>query len=200
MARAVATGLGVALVLIVALPASARQFFRYVDEHGVVHLTDSPADRRYREYRVGSVGGTLREVGRLPRGHPSQYDPLIARAARSHGLPPALVKAVVRAESNFEPAAVSQKGAQGLMQLMPATAASLGVRDPLHPEENVRGGARYLREMIDRYGSWNQALAAYNAGPSAVDRYGGIPPFQETQEYVKRVLHYYRRYDGDFTR
>ncbi len=200
VARTAMTGVGIALILTLALPASARQFFRYVDEHGVVHLTDSPSDRRYREYQVGSVGGTLRKVRHTPRRHASRYDPLIARAARRHGLPPALVKAVVRAESNFEPAAVSHKGAQGLMQLMPATAASLGVRDPLHPEENVRGGARYLREMIDRYGSWNQALAAYNAGPTAVDRYGGIPPYRETQEYVKRVLHYYRRYDGDFSR
>ncbi len=84
------------------------------------------------------------------------------------------------------------------MQLMPQTAASLGVLDPLHPMENVRGGSVYLRRMLDRYGDLERALAAYNAGPDAVDRYGGVPPYRETQAYVRRVLTYYRHYHGDF--
>ena len=110
------------------------------------------------------------------------------------------MKAVVRAESNFQPDAVSPQGAQGLMQLMPQTAAELGIRDPMRADQNLRGGTRYLRAMIDRFGDWRHALAAYNAGPHAVERYGGIPPYRETREYVDRVLHYYRRYDGDFVR
>jgi soluble lytic murein transglycosylase-like protein len=108
------------------------------------------------------------------------------------------VKAVIAAESNFDPEAVSRAGAQGLMQLMPHTAAKLGVDDPLRPIENVRGGARYLREMLDRYRDLSVALAAYNAGPRAVDRHGGVPPYRETQDYVRRVLTYYRHYHGDF--
>jgi soluble lytic murein transglycosylase-like protein len=196
-----------------------------VDERGVVHLTNVPADTRYQKYRYGS-GGSGKGILILMRRSPSAvhipgltqkasysvasralrgknvaaYDQLIVRAARRHGLPPALVKAVVKAESNFQPDALSDKGAQGLMQLMPATAEDLGVDHPFTPEENVLGGTRYLREMYDRFGDWEHALAAYNAGPGAVDRFGGIPPYAETQEYVERVLHYYRRYDGDFSR
>ena len=215
-----------ALVAIASRASRADQVYRYVDERGVVHLSNVPADERYRTYRVGSAGGSgrgililaRRDSGRahipglsqraayalaspgLPGGSPTAYDALIERAARRHGLPPALVKAVVKAESNFQPTAVSEKGARGLMQLMPDTADDLGVQDAFAPEENVLGGARYLREMYDRFGDWQNALAAYNAGPGAVDRFGGVPPYAETQEYVERVLHYYRRYDGEFSR
>jgi soluble lytic murein transglycosylase-like protein len=108
------------------------------------------------------------------------------------------VKAVIAAESSFDADAVSHAGAQGLMQLMPETARTLGVKDAFRPDENVDGGTRYLRKMIDRYGDWTRALAAYNAGPSAVDQYRGVPPYKETRDYVKRVLNYYRHYDGDF--
>jgi soluble lytic murein transglycosylase-like protein len=129
-----------------------------------------------------------------------RYDPLITETATRQGVPPALVKAVIAAESAFNSQAVSRKGAQGLMQLMPATAASLGVRDAFEPDQNVAGGTSYLRAMIDRYGDLSRALAAYNAGPKAVDRYGGIPPYRETRAYVDRVLTYYRHYHGDFPR
>jgi soluble lytic murein transglycosylase-like protein len=128
----------------------------------------------------------------------SSYDDLIARASRRHGVPPALVKAVIHAESAFDPRALSPKGAMGLMQLMPATAQLLGVSKPYQASENVEGGTRYLRSLHDRYGSWTHTLAAYNAGPSAVDHYRGVPPYAETRQYVKRVLSYYRRYHGDF--
>ena len=110
------------------------------------------------------------------------------------------MKAVIHAESAFDPHAVSHKGAMGLMQLMPATARSLGVEKPFRVVDNISAGSRYLRMMHERYANWPHALAAYNAGPTAVDRYRGIPPYEETREYVRRVLTYYRRYDAEFRR
>jgi len=135
------------------------------------------------------------------RGAPRDraFDRLIARTARRFGGDPALVKAVVAAESNFEVNAVSRVGAQGLMQLMPETAREMGVRRPFEPDDNLRGGVRYLREMLDRFGDTRLALAAYNAGPTAVDRYKGIPPYSETRAYVKRVLRFYDDYRGELT-
>lgn len=116
------------------------------------------------------------------------FEALITAAARRHGLPVQLVKAVIWAESNFDPNAVSAAGAKGLMQLMDATAEALGVEDSFDPAQNIEGGTAYLRQLLDRYGSVALALAAYNAGPGTVDRYGGIPPYTETQTYVRRVL------------
>jgi hypothetical protein len=116
----------------------------------------------------------------------------IHKAARRYNLPPGLIKGVIRAESNFQVGAVSHAGAQGLMQLMPATAKELGVGNPFDIEQNIDGGARYLRQMLDSFdGDVKVALAAYNAGPGAVEKYGGqIPPYQETKQYVNRVLRF----------
>jgi len=118
---------------------------------------------------------------------------LIEEASSRTGLPEALISAVIETESGYRPDAVSSAGAQGLMQLMPGTARSLGVDDPLDPRENVLGGSEYLRKQLSRFGSVEKALAAYNAGPRAVEQFGGIPPFRETQNYVRRVLQSIRR-------
>ena len=179
-----------------AAPAvSGEQIFTFVDARGVTHFTNVPSDDRF-----VPIPPPQRKAARKATRAPKYggYDGLIRLTALEHDVPPALVKAVIAAESRFDSEAVSHKGAQGLMQLMPSTAAVLGVADPLAAEQNVRGGVRYLREMLDRYGDMQRALAAYNAGPTAVDRYRGIPPYQETRDYVKRVLTYYRDYHGDF--
>ena len=119
----------------------------------------------------------------------SLYDPII-ESHREH-LDPALIRAVIRAESNWSPRAVSRAGAMGLMQLMPGTARLMGVRNAFDPEENIRGGVAYLRAQLDRFGRLDYALAAYNAGPEAVEKHGGIPPFRETRDYVRRILRWY---------
>lgn len=122
---------------------------------------------------------------------PADVLPLIRQAAQESGVDAALVAAVARAESGFNPSAVSPAGAQGLMQLMPGTARGLGVADPFDAAQSARGGAKYLRTQLDRFGDPALALAAYNAGPGAVTRAGGIPPYAETQAYVQRVMGYY---------
>ncbi len=130
-------------------------------------------------------------------GEPSQYDDLIKQAADEAGVPPALVKAVAKAESGFDPRSTSPVGAQGLMQLMPGTASGLGVTDPYDPLQSLRGGAKYLRQQLDRFGGdYSKAIAAYNAGPGAVQKYGGIPPYAETQAYVPRVMGYFQEFGG----
>lgn len=127
---------------------------------------------------------------------PADLQPLIGQAASANGLDPALVAAVTRAESGFRVDAGSPAGAQGLMQLMPSTAAGLGVTDIHDAAQNLGAGSRYLKQQIERFGDLRLALAAYNAGPGAVSRYGGVPPYAETQAYVDKVLGYYQQYRG----
>lgn len=122
---------------------------------------------------------------------PANLEPYFAEASQKYQVPPALLKSVAKAESEFNPNAVSSAGAKGIMQLMPATARYLGVSDVFDARDNIMGGAKYLREMLDRYdGNTKLALAAYNAGCNNVDKYGGVPPFKETQNYVVKVMNY----------
>ena len=175
--------------------------YTYIDDRGVMHFSDRPSDERYRRIpNPPPEGAAISPPAHRAPPEDDTYDRVIAHLARRHGVQAGLVKAVIAAESAFDRKAVSRAGAQGLMQLMPQTASELGVIAPFQAYENIDGGVRYLRLMLDRYGDVHRALAAYNAGPNAVDRYGGIPPYRETQAYVTRVLAYYRGYAREFTR
>jgi soluble lytic murein transglycosylase-like protein len=156
-------------------------------------------DVRFEELTAPKQRYTRYQIPRRRLGAPNRrgFDRMIFNAAKEFDVDPALVKAVVAAESNFDQHAVSPVGAQGLMQLMPSTARAMGVDWPFDPRENLKGGVQYLRAMLDRFGDTRYALAAYNAGPEAVDRHGGIPPYRETQDYVMRVLRFYASYQTE---
>jgi len=181
------------LVLIL-MPAHAftMEVFQYVDESGTIHFTNVPTDPRYRRLQ-----GNQKKSSYIGRDHRQKIYSFIEKEAAEQGMEPALVKAVIRAESDFDAFAVSSAGALGLMQLMPATAADLRLNDPFDPEENIRGGVRYLRYLL---GTFNNdlvlTLAAYHAGLGNVLKYGRIPPIEETQVYVERVLRFYKQYLG----
>lgn len=142
---------------------------------------------------MAGTSGTAAGWLKLPGAETSRYAAEIEEASARYGVPRRLVEAVIRVESRFNASAVSSKGARGLMQLMPQTAAILGVRDVLNPRQNIDGGVRHLRGLIERYSNdLRLALAAYNAGEQAVNGYGGVPPYPETQQYVEKVLVEYR--------
>ncbi len=181
----------------------AEDFYSFVDSDGVIHVTNVPQDPRYRRSRVRlEKGRAVHRIvvnGRSPPPllrRSTAYDEHIRAAAEKYGLAPPLLKAVMAAESNFDPSAISDRGATGLMQLMPTTAREMYVFDMFDPAQNIEGGARYLRQLQDRYGgNLEIVLAAYNAGPEAVRRSGGaIPAIPETQAYVRKVLALYEDY------
>src|SRR5882724_3301200 len=180
----------VATAALATVPASG-EVYRLAENDGTVHFTNAPTDPRYRSlggYSSGTAAGWLR----VPPADTARYVTEIRDASGRYGVPERLVQAVIRVESAFNPRAVSVKGAQGLMQLMPETASMLGVRNSFDPQQNIDGGVRHLRGLIDRFGNdLPLALAAYNAGEKAVVNHRGIPPFPETRDYVTRVLHLY---------
>ena len=176
------------LLLLVLLGAIVKpalaDIYRYVDEDGVIHFSNVPTHYRFRLY--------ISETKLDYRAYFDRYDRIITRAARKHGVDNTLVKAVIRAESDFDRNAVSNKGAQGLMQLMPETAKDLAVKDSFDPHENINAGVRYLKRQLNNFeNNVPLALAAYNAGENAVRRYGRIPPYKETRTFVDRVLRYW---------
>ncbi len=181
-----------ALLCLGALPASA-QIFTWRDAVGNLILSNRQPGADAQSIRTYAVpvddDNDLRTVGSSQRAHNDTYDDLIVEHSRRNGVRQSLVRAVIQVESGFNPFARSPKGAMGLMQLMPDTARQLGVANAFNAAENVRGGVLYLRQLLDRYGNDEVlALAAYNAGPGAVDRHGQrVPPFRETKDYVLRV-------------
>jgi hypothetical protein len=188
--------LGLIAVLATATPAVA-EVFKLSESDGTVHFTNAPTDPRYR--RMGFTSGTSAGWLRVPGGDASRYSIEIREAAQRYGVPEKLVIAVIRVESAFNAQAVSRKGARGLMQLMPETASVLGVRNSFDPHENIDGGVRHLRGLIDRFSNnVPLALAAYNAGEKAVVAHQGIPPYAETRDYVTRVLYLFDgKLDGE---
>ena len=165
------------------------QIYTWRDANGTIVLSDRRIDG---PTEIHEVEGAPAFRTTTPAALPvrlAPYEPLVVEHASRHAIRPELVRAVIQVESGFNPLARSPKGAMGLMQLMPQTARELGVRDPYDPADNIRGGTRYLRQLLDKYdGDETLALAAYNAGPGAVDRHGKqVPPFRETREYVRKV-------------
>lgn len=176
-------------VLSVCVPASPAdaQIYAWRDHQGRLVLSDRPVDGA-RTYSVPTAAH-IRTTRPVLNVRADAYDDLIRANAEANGLSVDLVRAIIQIESGFNPRAVSPKGAMGLMQLMPATARELGVRNAYDPLENIRGGVLYLRSLLDQFsGNEELALAAYNAGPGAVNKYGGVvPPYRETQDYVSRI-------------
>jgi soluble lytic murein transglycosylase-like protein len=183
-----------AVALVVALPAVASaQIYAWRDASGNWVLSDKPKDPSAQLQTYGvSKAVTYRTTKAVTSDRTgdrrTRYDDLIEENAKVHGVNPHLVRAVIQQESGFNQYALSAKGAMGLMQLMPATATELGVTDPYNPAQNIRAGVAYLKELLAKFAqNIELALAAYNAGPTAVRRYGAVPPYRETQTYVTRI-------------
>ena len=172
----------------ISTPAQA-ELYQFIDANGVYHFSNAPNDPRYKLLRGG-----------VPLLEPSRPDfkEIINASARQHRVDPNLVKAVIKVESDFDPQAVSVAGAMGLMQLMPETASTLGVENPFNPTENIKGGVKLLRQLLDRFkGNLELALAAYHAGAERVERYGEVPPIKQTQRYILKVMTAYRNLQGE---
>ncbi len=175
------------LTLAIALfpSTSAAQIYTSRDANGTIVLSNRRVDSPTQVFHVPGAPG-YRTTTEGPR-NADLFEELVREHSQRQSLRPELVRAVIQVESGFNPGATSPKGAMGLMQLMPQTARSLGVFNAYDPEENIRGGTTYLRQLIDKFGTEQLALAAYNAGPGAVDKYDGIPPYRETKDYVRKV-------------
>jgi soluble lytic murein transglycosylase len=179
--------IGLFLFVIACAPHAKADIYFYTDKEGVRHFTNVPTTPEYRVFIRGDSFSS--KMSRLS----NRYDRHIQRASAIHNVPFDLVKALIKVESDFNCRAVSRAGAMGLMQIMPDNLRLLNVSDPFDPWENILGGTKYLRKMIDRFdGELSMALAAYNAGPNRVEQHNCIPPIPETQDYVKNVLRYYK--------
>ena len=181
-----------ALGLVLSLFAGTQllaDIYRYVDENGVSHFTNIKTDSRYTLY--------IRATRKTASEYIKKYEGIILQASKRFGVDAYLIKAVIKAESDFDHRAVSHKGAQGLMQLMPDTANSMDVQNPFSPEENIFGGTRYFSLLLKRFNNNKMlALAAYNAGPEKVEVCKGVPPIAETKAFVQRVMGYYQFFNS----
>lgn len=168
-------------------PFVSADVYRYQDNNGVWHFTNIQKDTRYKLF--------FRTNNDKPSQYIKEYEGIIKQATRRFNVDPLLIKALIKAESDFDQTAFSHKGAQGLMQLMPQTANDMAVINPFNPEQNIFGGTRYLSLLLKRFKQdRTKAIAAYNAGPEAVETYGGVPPFPETQSFVAKVLEFHKQY------
>ena len=182
---------GCAIVTALLASGASADIYRYIDENGVMHFTNAPTASQ-NEFKL-----FLKESGKPKPAwfYTQKYDELITKASDRFGVSFPLLKAIIKAESDFDARAVSKKGAMGLMQIMPQNFKLLDLKDPFDPIQNINAGARYFKQLYERFnGKLALSLAAYNAGPTAVDRYKTIPPYEETEEYVRRVLKYYYNY------
>ncbi|MBL6978240.1 MAG: lytic transglycosylase domain-containing protein [Desulfobacteraceae bacterium] len=166
------------------------EIYRYVDKNGVWHFTNIKRDRRYTIF----ISGTRRTSAEYIK----EFSGIIKQASKRFGIDAHFIRSIIKAESGFDHKAISSKGAKGLMQLMPGTADDMAVEDPFDPEENIFGGTRYFSLLLKRFKNDKiLALAAYNAGPEAVEIHKGVPPFPETKAFVKRVMAYYETYNSN---
>jgi soluble lytic murein transglycosylase-like protein len=186
------------LFILTLSPPVLSDIYKFEDEEGVLHFTDAPTDRRFkifmRDIRQDRKLRTTFKLAAYAR-NPEEFDSIINACALQYGVDRSLVKAVIHAESGYNPSAVSSKGAQGLMQLMPKTAQDLKVSNSFDPGENIKGGVKYLKFLLNTFkGDEALALAAYNSGLSKVAKFGGIPPYEETRNYVAKVLNFRKNY------
>jgi soluble lytic murein transglycosylase-like protein len=210
MNRSAMSFIVVAVLLGLPLRAAVADIYQYTDDQGVVHFSNVSVGnaKKFKRIPTAPAGEQYTAPAQRPSPQqtaqvsssnaPSNYIDMIGTACDRHGVDPALVHAIVKVESDFNPYALSRKGAMGLMQLMPQTAVDMNVRNSFNPTENIDGGVKYLRYLIDRYeGNLQLALAAYNSGETAVRKWGTVPPFPETQNYVQRVLKIYNNGIGN---
>lgn len=204
--KGLGSGVVLALSWLLVAEAAHAELYSFVDEEGVLHLTNVPPNASYQPYRAEDAegfGGDPPVVLLIPGGHErvlykvnvTRFDAMLREAATHYGLPFAFLKAIAKVESNFNPQAISRASAKGLMQLIDATALDMSVEDVFDVRQNIFGGARYLRILANQFdGNMALTAAAYNAGPELVRKLGRIPNISETQRYVERVLKMYRHY------
>lgn len=186
--------LTMSILTFVGLDCARAEIYKRVDKAGCVEFTDRPTGSGWVLHMKGDEQPFEDIFAKHRAGRPKTLDQLMKEIALEYDIDEALLKAVVAVESNMNPDAVSRKGAKGLMQLMPQTARELNVKRPFDPRENIIGGVKYIKGLMASYGDLRLALAAYNAGPGAVKKHAGIPPYRETVGYVKKVIRHYKKF------